>query len=102
MMLDPQDALALLELRLAGVDAELADVRQVIGDSADLPRISLVEEEYRQAVLSAERAWLTALIADLRDGRITWSKESIRQAAAEFHQKHANDDSNDKQGQEPA
>jgi hypothetical protein len=43
-----------------------------------LPRLSLLEEEYRRAVLQAELAWLRGLIEDPRDGRLIWSEEWLR------------------------
>jgi DNA-binding PadR family transcriptional regulator len=87
MMLPPQEALAQLQIRLAAVDAQLADVRQAVDGAAGVPRIFLVEEEYRYAVLAAERTWLTAMIADLRDGRLTWSEEWLRRLAAEYNER---------------
>ncbi|MEU0566059.1 PadR family transcriptional regulator [Nonomuraea sp. NPDC005983] len=87
IMLPPPEALAELEARLAAVEAELADVRAAVDQSADLPRIFLVEEEYRHAVLAAEQAWLITMIADLRDGKLTWSREWVQQIAAEFNER---------------
>ena len=85
MMLPPGDARAQLEIRLAAVQAELADVRSALDGSAGLHRIYVVEEEYRLAMLAAEQGWLNSMIADLRDGGLTWSEESLREAAAAFN-----------------
>jgi hypothetical protein len=38
----------------------------------DLPRLFLIEDEYRAAMLTAEIAWLTALDDDLAHGRLAW------------------------------
>jgi hypothetical protein len=49
------------------------------GDRADrsgrggLHRVGLLELEYLHAVAVTENRWLTALIDDLRSGRLTWS-----------------------------
>ena len=36
-------------------------------------------------MLEAELAWLRGVIADLDDGRLTWSEEWLREIAAAFH-----------------
>ena len=51
---------------------------------AGLPRLFLLEEEYRQALLRAELAWLDGVIADLREGRLTWTEEWLHEIAATF------------------
>ena len=51
----------------------------------DLPRLFLLEEEYRRAMLEAELAWVRGVIDDLRAGRLTWSEEFMRAAAAAFN-----------------
>ncbi|WP_329071423.1 PadR family transcriptional regulator [Amycolatopsis sp. NBC_01480] len=84
MMLTPQEAAEQLQTRLAAVDARLAEISSVLDGSAGLARLFLVEEEYRHALLVTEQRWLRALIADLHTGSLTWSEESLRQAAAEF------------------
>ena len=52
---------------------------------AGLPRLFLLEEEYRQALLRAELAWLDGVIADLREGRLTWTEEWLHEIAADLH-----------------
>ena len=84
MMLTPDEATEQLQSRLTAVDVQLAEIASVLDGPAGLARIFLVEEEYRHALLVAEQRWIRALIADLRDGSITWSEESLRQTAAEF------------------
>ena len=49
-----------------------------------MPRLFLLEEEYRAAMLETELAWLRGVIDDLEAGRITWSEESLRQAFEMF------------------
>ncbi|SEP51861.1 DNA-binding transcriptional regulator, PadR family [Amycolatopsis saalfeldensis] len=85
MMLTPEEAAEQLQARLSAVDARLAEIAPMLGGSADLARIFLVEEEYGHALLVAEQRWLRALVADLHTGSLTWSEESLRQAAAEFN-----------------
>lgn len=83
--LAPDDARAQLEQRVETLASELADVERHLGAYPDLPRLFLLEEELRRTVLRAEVDWLRGVIADLREGRLTWSEEWLRQIAAAFH-----------------
>ena len=38
-----------------------------------LPRLFLLEEEYRRAVLQAELAWMRAVSNDIDGGRLGWT-----------------------------
>jgi DNA-binding PadR family transcriptional regulator len=83
--LPPEDARAQLELRAQRLEAELADAeREVAGAPPGLPRLFLLEEEYRQTMLRAELGWLRGVIADLRAGRLDWSEQWLRELAANF------------------
>jgi DNA-binding PadR family transcriptional regulator len=82
--LDPEDARAQLERRAEARESELADAQAQLDGSPDLPRLFLLEEEYRQAVLEAELAWLRSVIADLREGRLTWNREWLEAIAEQF------------------
>ena len=73
-----EDAREQLELRANRIAAQLADVDR------ELPRLFVVEEEYRAAMLRAELEWLRSLIGDLTEGRITWSEEWLREVAQSF------------------
>ena len=83
--LAPEDARAQLELRTEKLAAELAEAEAQLRDHPDLPRLFLLEEEYRRAVLGAELTWLRGVIEDLRAGRLTWSEQWLRELAAHFH-----------------
>jgi DNA-binding PadR family transcriptional regulator len=67
-VLDPIEAAELLERRAAALDEELADIRRTVREALDggLPWLFLVEEEYRVAVLDAERRFVTTLVESLR------------------------------------
>ncbi|QWF81191.1 PadR family transcriptional regulator [Amycolatopsis sp. CA-230715] len=93
MMLEPDEAAAQLEIRLAAVDAQVAEVASALDGAAGIARVFLVEEEYRHALLVAEQRWLRALIGDLRASAVTWSEEWLRQAAAEFAAKQEEEQS---------
>ena len=88
--LSPEEAQAELELRAEKLAAELADAESALTDGpAGLPRLFLLEEEYRQAVLQAELSWVRGVISDLRAGRLTWSEQWLREIAAQFTQTNA-------------
>jgi len=78
-LLTPEDALRQFEARIVRLEADLARTEAVLtGFGRTLPRIVLIEEEYRQATLRAELEWVSAIVADLRSGRFTRSDESLR------------------------
>jgi DNA-binding PadR family transcriptional regulator len=83
--LPPEDARAQLEERELRLAAELADTEAALaGPPAGLPRLFLLEEEYRKALLDAQLAWVRGVIADLRDGRLDWNEQWLREIAAAF------------------
>jgi DNA-binding PadR family transcriptional regulator len=93
--LPSDEAQAELELQAQRLSAALAHTDAMLTDApAGLPRLFLLEEEYRQAMLKAELAWIRAVIEDLRSGRLTWSEQWLREIAAAFI------DENDDQNQE--
>lgn len=92
--LDPDDARAQLEQRAASLESELADTTAQLEGTPGLPRLFLLEEEYRRAVLEAELSWLRGVIADLRAGRLTWSEEWLREVFTAFHPEDTTDEIN--------
>ncbi len=83
--LPPDEARAELALRMERLAADLAETRaELAAVPPELPRLFLLEEEYRVALLSAEVAFLGGVIEDLKAGRLTWSEEWLRQVAARF------------------
>jgi DNA-binding PadR family transcriptional regulator len=84
--LAPDDARAQLELRAERLAAELGDTEAEFARAPEgLPRLFLLEEEYRLALLEAELAWVRGVIDDLREGRLTWSEQWLRDLAAAFN-----------------
>jgi DNA-binding PadR family transcriptional regulator len=78
MLLEPAELAAVLAERLAVLDERLAGVGGGLATYAgELPRVTLLDDEYQQAVLAAEAGWIRGLIADLRDGRLTWNEEMM-------------------------
>lgn len=82
--LTPEDARRQLELRAEKLAAELHDTEATLAGSPDLPRLFLLEEEYRRAMLDAELSWVRAVIEDMREGRLTWNEQWLRDIAAAF------------------
>ncbi|HEV2779758.1 MAG TPA: PadR family transcriptional regulator [Actinophytocola sp.] len=76
MLLEPEDVLRQLETRAGALEAELASSGAEI--PAGLPRLFLLDDEYRDAVTRAELRWVRSVIDDLRSGRLTWNEELLR------------------------
>lgn len=82
MALLPADEVAAeLGRRATRLRAEVAEIEAVLA-TVPVPRLFLVEDEYRLAVLRAELDWVSSVIEDLRDGRLSWTEESVRKLAA--------------------
>jgi len=81
-ILDPVEVRSLLEQRAVALREKLT-VGTAQGPPG-LPRLFLIEDEYRAAMLRAELEWLRALIADLADGRLTWDLAMIQSTLAQF------------------
>ena len=69
-----------------------SDLRSISPQAADelaanpgLPRLFLLEEDYRRAVLQAELAWMRAVSNDIDGGRLSWDDDWIREMGAKFN-----------------
>jgi DNA-binding PadR family transcriptional regulator len=83
--LEPADAREQLEHREQRLGAELADTEAAIaGAPAGLPRLFLLEEEYRKTLLEAQLSWLRDVIDDLREQRLDWNEQWLREIEARF------------------
>jgi len=91
-----EEAREQLELRTERLAEQLAETeRGLEAAPPGLPRLFLLEEEYRRTLLEAEIGWLRGVIADLTDGRLTWSEEWLREIADAFLPTH--DEHNEEQ-----
>ena len=80
-----QEARTQLDLRAQRIAAQLGDAEQSLDATPPgLPRLFVLEEEYRIAVLRAELEWLRGVIEDLDAGRITWNEEWLRELQQTF------------------
>ncbi|MCK2221503.1 PadR family transcriptional regulator [Actinomadura sp. ATCC 31491] len=82
LMLAPEELAGALERRERALAETLAGLEASLSGEDDLPRISVLETEYLREVTAAEARWLRGVVEDLRAGRITWSRESLEEAAA--------------------
>jgi DNA-binding PadR family transcriptional regulator len=70
--LQAPQARAALDVRRAALERLIDGTRSGLASAPDLPRLLLVEAEYEIARLTAERDWVTGLLADLDSGRLDW------------------------------
>lgn len=86
MLLTPADVETALGQRLAALesarDRQAASLAEA--SAMQLPRLFVLDEEYRHSMLVAQIAWLSALLEDLRTGSVTWSAEWMAEVAARF------------------
>jgi DNA-binding PadR family transcriptional regulator len=86
-VLSPEDARRCLEARRDQLIAQLRETERAISGPEvppDLPRLFLLDEHYRQAMLTAELAFTDGLISDLAGGTLTWSREWLEGIATRF------------------
>ncbi|MEU1387107.1 MULTISPECIES: PadR family transcriptional regulator [unclassified Nonomuraea] len=81
MLLGPGGLSDALERRAAAVERTLAQLESSLAEE-DLPRVTMLECEYLREVTAAEARWLRAVIADLREGRLEWSREQLEQVSS--------------------
>jgi len=81
-ILQPAEVRMLLEHRMAALAEKLTLIEQQAPPG--LPRLFLIEDEYRAAMLRAELDWLRALVDDLATGRLAWDERLIEETLADF------------------
>ncbi|MCP2328533.1 DNA-binding PadR family transcriptional regulator [Hamadaea flava] len=84
--LDPDDAREQLENRARILQDRLGQYADDLkrGQEMGLPRLFAVEDEYAQAVTTAELTFVRTLIKDLADGELTWNPEWLAEIVAKF------------------
>jgi DNA-binding PadR family transcriptional regulator len=81
MLLGPEETAAVLQQRADQLTDEVAaHQRDFEVHSGSLPRVTLLDDEYRFAVASAELTWICNVVDDLRSGQLTWGSELARAA----------------------
>jgi DNA-binding PadR family transcriptional regulator len=80
-LLDPDEVADLLERRSIEAEAQLTGMNTAVDGALkqrpqqghQLSRVNLLETEYLIALKRAEVDWLRAVVADIREDRLTWS-----------------------------
>lgn len=83
MVLAPKEALSHVSARVKTLAEQIASeeaATQAVKQSG-LPRLFLIEDEFRQAMLRAELAWVETLAEDLRSKELNWSRDWLRKIA---------------------
>jgi len=76
--IDPAAAAAGMEQRLQRLQEEVARLDAVIASvGRRIGRIHVLESEYARAMRAAEARWTREVLADLRNGGLTWSFKAI-------------------------
>jgi DNA-binding PadR family transcriptional regulator len=85
MMLTPDEAMTALGQRAKALRGQLATIEADLASyGATLPRVTLMDDEYRRAVISAELAWIDGVITDLSTGALKWSYEDFAALGAQL------------------
>jgi DNA-binding PadR family transcriptional regulator len=90
-MLTPESTMELLSQRRERLTQQLAERDAMIAtelEGLQIPRVTLLETEYLRAVTEAELHWIDTVLAGLRDGTLTWSREELRAVAAQWKTGH--------------
>lgn len=84
-LLEPADAALQLDARAIRLQHQIASIHAADTEAteAGLPRLFLLEDEYRLALLHTELDWTRALASDLHAGRLTWTEQWLRQIASQ-------------------
>jgi DNA-binding PadR family transcriptional regulator len=78
-VLTPAEAASHLQVRASSLRDVLAGPDpEALAAQHGLPRVFVVEEEYKRAMAEAELAWLNTIVDDLRSGALTWDAAELR------------------------
>lgn len=80
-LLSDQDARAELTARLVSLGKSIAAIKSVTEDLNErfrLPRLFLIETEYQLVMLQAEYRWVSSVVDDIAEGRLSWDDDQIR------------------------
>ncbi|MGB4137718.1 MAG: PadR family transcriptional regulator [Microbacterium sp.] len=78
-LIAPAHLVSLLDERLSVLDSILAAVQpEKVREEYELERVFVIEDEYRRAMLVAERAWVANLAQEVGTGRLSWTQPGHR------------------------
>jgi DNA-binding PadR family transcriptional regulator len=69
-VLSPNEVTQLLQQRITSLDEQIAEQRALLANSADVPRLFLIEAEYDLAIRQAEASWVRSLLTELTEGSL--------------------------------
>ncbi|MFC4067746.1 PadR family transcriptional regulator [Actinoplanes subglobosus] len=81
-MLTPAETREMLQRRAESLAERVAAIDAQAPPG--LPRLFLIEDEYRAGMLRAEIAWLHRLVDELGDGTLSWDRTLIDETLARF------------------
>lgn len=82
-MIEPEQTAECLTVRAASIAADIARLEEGMEGVRDwLPRLFLLDTELILEMRRTELRWITGLLADLHNGAIAWSHESVAAFAA--------------------
>jgi DNA-binding PadR family transcriptional regulator len=82
MGLPPSELRAALEQRAAVLRKNLAEMEQALQAlDGELPRVTLLDDDYLRAVTTAELTWIDGVLDELRTGALTWDREQLARLA---------------------
>src|SRR5689334_20803001 len=81
-VLAPAEVRGLLARRIEAQEERLTAIHEQAPPG--MPRLFLIEDEYRAAMLTAELTWLREVVADLESGAFTWDLALIQKTLAQF------------------
>jgi DNA-binding PadR family transcriptional regulator len=84
-VLAPEEVSDLLDGRARRLEADLTLAERELAAYPQLPRLFLLDEEYRSVGLRAELDWIRTLSDDIREGRLSWDEDWMRDMAARFN-----------------
>jgi DNA-binding PadR family transcriptional regulator len=82
-LLTPEDARASFQSRAEAIKAALKQLEEEKQAAGSVPRLFLLEDAFRAAILEAELKWLSAVISDLASGSLSWDEEWVRSISAQ-------------------
>jgi DNA-binding PadR family transcriptional regulator len=63
--------------RAEALQTEIARLERAAEHAAALPRLFLLEDEYKQAILTSELDWVRSVITDLDTGALQWDQDWV-------------------------
>lgn len=77
VVLTPREAMKHLEQRVEALRVDIETSERLMKEalSAGVPRLFLIEEEYRRTMVRAELGWVEKLLEEIRDKTLVWSHE---------------------------